>query len=145
MLTKKQKMLLHMAPDRLGIDEAGRRTVQRNVGGFCSAADSDATHEGFVAVMAFWETRSGGCLDGFTPRYWQRADAEKNPTDRLCWRIRQEAAELALTAGQVDAFLAGKHMSGGRYHTVQEAPAYWLRRVLQALIEIRKRRKRQVG
>lgn len=47
--------LLHTAPRSLGIDDTQRRTVQRNVGGFESAADMD--FPALAKVLAFWESR----------------------------------------------------------------------------------------
>ena len=143
-LTNKQKMLLHVVPAGLRppIDEAQRRVIQRTVGGFYSSADATATREGFVSVMAFYEDRSGGRLDGFSQGYW--ADArDKNErgeqTDRLTWRIAREAEALGWSADQVDAFLAGRHMSSGKCRGVADAPAYWLSRLLEALIRMNAR------
>ena len=139
-LSNRQKMLLHVAASAAGADEAERRLVQQNVGGFYSAADKAVTREGFIAVMAFWEQRAGGTLDRFTEGYWQGQDAKANPTDAVIHRIRTEAAALGLTPEQLDAFAAGKHMSNGRYQRLDQMPAYWLRKCLQALVEIRRRR-----
>ena len=143
-LTNKQKMLLHVVPAKLSppIDEAQRRVIQRAVGGFYSSADATATREGFVSVMAFYEDRSGGRLDGFSQGYW--ADArDKNErgeqTDRLTWRIAREAEALGWSADQVDAFLAGRHMSSGKCLSVQTAGVYWLSRLVEALIRMNAR------
>lgn len=136
----KQIKLLHVVPRNLGIDDPQRRLIQRNVGGFHSAADRTATREGFIAVMTFYEDRAGGRLDGFTAGYWRDEDASANPTDRITWRCRKEARDLGLSDGQLDAFVAGSHMSRGAYATLADCPAYWLRKVLQALVEIRRRR-----
>ena len=141
-LTNKQKALLHMAAEKLGIDEAQRRIIQQNVGGFFSAADRTAGHEGFCAVMAFYEDRSGGRLAGCTEGYWRDSHAKnagRVPTHRLIRRIDSEADLLGWTRLHVDNFLAGKHMTSGGHTSVQDAPAYWLRRLLQALIEMNKR------
>ncbi len=143
MLTRKQKMMLHVVPARLGVDDVDRMVIQRNIGGFLSAADKTASHEGFAAVMAFYEGKAGGRLQGHTRGYW-KAQHDRNetrgPNDRLLWRIRREAGPLGLGDGEINAFLASEHMSSGRHSDVNTASAYWLRRLLQALIEIRKRR-----
>lgn len=141
----KQIKLLHVIPRKLQIDDPQRRLIQRNVGGFHSAADRTATREGLIAVMAFYEDRAGGRLPGFTEGYWQSQDKKANPTDRITWRCRKEARDLGLSAGQLDAFVAGPHMSRGAYATLADCPAYWLRKVLQALVEIHRRRNRPVN
>ena len=138
-LSNRQKMLLHVAASAAGADEAERRLVQQNVGGFYSAAEP-VTRQGFIAVMAFWEHKAGGTLASFTESYWQAEDAKANPTDAVIHRIRTEAAALGLGRQQLDAFAAGKHMSNGRYATVDQMPAYWLRRCLEGLKAIRRRR-----
>ena len=143
-LSNKQKMLLHRVPAELGIDDAQRRVIQRNIGGFYSAA-GNVTREGFIAVMAFYEGRSGGRLKGFAAGYWAGQDAEANPTDALIWRIKQQGNRLAMDTERIEAFMGSKHMSGGQYSTLSAAPAYWLRRLLQALIEMTKRKRRQTG
>jgi len=132
-------MLLHVAASAAGVTEDERRLIQRNVGGFHSAADPTTTREGFIAVMAFYESRCGGALAGFTAGYWQREDAKANPTDALIYRLRQEARSLGISDRQLDLFIAGKHMSGGACDSVETATAYWLRRCLEALKAIAKR------
>ena len=144
MLTRKQKMLLHTAAKSLGIDEAQRRVIQTNAGGFYSAADKTASREGFAAVMAFYEDRSGGRLDGFTAGYWRDAVAKNqrgDDTDRLVWRIRREADALGWSAADTDAFLAGRHMSAGKVASVADASAYWLGKLLEALKQMNRRRR----
>ena len=138
-LSNKQKMLLHLAAKEAGVGEEQRRTVQRNVGGFYSAADTTATRQGFIAVMAFYERVSDGRLTGFSKSYWQAQDAASNPTDALAHRIGSEAAKLGWRGENVNAFLASRHMSGGLYDDCSTAPAYWLRRLLQGLIEMNTR------
>lgn len=133
MLTNRQKTVLHVVPAALGIDEPARRLIQRNVGGFHSSADKTATHEGLAAVMAFYERTAGGCLRGYTRDYWAKADAVKNPTDRLLWRVRRQAAELGITAAQLDAFVAGDHFTRGTFARVEDLPATWLRKLVEAL------------
>jgi len=145
MLTNKEKALLHMIPSKLGIAAAERRVIQRNVGGFHSAADRTATHEGFAAVMAFYEDRSGGCLDGYSPGFWCGRAEKALPTDRLLYRIARLAKSMGWTPGDVDLFLASDHMSSGGYASVQEAPTYWLTRLLEALKKISQRRGNKTG
>lgn len=138
MLTNKQKMLLHIVPTHLGVDDDQRRTIQRNIGGFESAADKSASHEGFVAVMAFYEDRGGGCLAGYTDGFWTQAN-EKNVNsgggndDRLRWLIRQQAASMSWEENECDIFMASKHCSSGAYQTIGEANRYWLSRCLDGM------------
>jgi len=139
MLSNGQKRALHAAARQAGLTEAERRLVQRNVGGFHSAADRTATREGFIAVMAFLEARCGGRLNGCGEGYWRGQDAAANPLDRLRWRIRREAEARGWTEADAEAFLASRHMSGGACRLLAEAPAYWLTRLLQALIEMNRR------
>lgn len=142
-LSKRQKALLHMAAQEVAIPQDLRREVQQRIGGSYSAADRTWTREGFIAVMAFYESRSPhGKLRGFTVGYWQGQDQLANPTDLLVHRCGEEARRLGLSAEQLDAFLAGPHMSSGVCETVTTAPAYWLRRLLQGLIEIQRRKRR---
>jgi len=144
-LSRKQKMLLHTVPAAMGIDDHERRLIQRNVGGFHSAADKTCTREGFIACLAFYEDRAGGSLAGFTAGYWRGEDRKANPTDAIAWRCRQEAQAMGLAADQLDAFVAGPHMSRGAYATLADCPAYWLRKVLEGLKAIRRRRMREAG
>ncbi len=140
-LSNKQKMLLHTVPAGLGITEAERRIIQRNVGGFFSAADKTCTRAGFVAVMAFYESRAPGrCLPGGTPDWWA-AEAEKTPgpNDSLIRKVRAEAFKLGWTEQQIMPFLCGKHMSNTAYQSINDAPRYWLIRLLEAIKAIRKR------
>ena len=147
MLTRKQKMLLHVAAKEAGVDEPARRVIQRNVGGFYSAADKTATHEGFAAVMAHYEHLAGKQLARFSAGYWRDADQANRrkaeggpaPTDRLKWRIAREAEAMGMTNDDVDRFLSSDKMSSGLFLTVADADAYWLNRLLQSLIEMRKR------
>jgi len=140
-LSNKQKMLLHTVPNGLGITNAERRVIQRNVGGFYSAADKTCTREGFVAVMAFYESRAPGhCLPGGTPDWWA-GEAEKTPgpNDSLIRRVRQEAFKIGWTEQQTMLFLCGKHMSNTVYQSINDAPKYWLIRLMEAIKAIRKR------
>ena len=91
MLTNGQKKALHLAARAAGVDEPARRLIQRNVGGFHSAADRTATRQGYIAVMAFYERACGGQLEGFTKGYWTAEDERANPADALVFRIRREA------------------------------------------------------
>jgi len=143
MLTNGQKKALHSAARQAGIGEEHRRTVQRNLGGFHSAADRTASRAGFIAVMAFYERLCGGTLHGCTAGYWQGQDAGENPTAALGYRVIQEARALGMDKASLDGFLAGPHMSSGLYATVEDAPAYWLRRCLEALKAMRARRERR--
>ncbi len=147
-LTNKQKMLLHRVPAALGVDEAQRRIIQRNVGGFYSAADKTAGHVGFAAVMAYYEARSSGKLAGFTAGYWQAAherNQQTGSTERLVWRIRQEAATLGWDDVRIEAFLSSDRMSSGACVSLTDASIYWLRKCLQGLIEIHKRARGEVA
>lgn len=137
MLTNKQKKLLHMIPARMGIDNEQRRTIQRNVGGFESAADKAATHEGFVSVMAFYESRNGGRLSGYTEGFWTSAN-ERNAggggaLSRLRWTIRNLAQKMGWTDTDCDTFLESKHCSSGTYDSLDHADRYWLGRCLDGM------------
>jgi hypothetical protein len=138
-LTNGQKKALHTAARQAGLGDEDRRLVQRNIGGFYSAADATATRRGFIACMAFYETRSGGQLAGSQSGYWRAEDAKANPTDSLVHRIRVEADAVGMSAADVDAFLASDKMSSGHCQGVNVAPAYWLNKLLSALIAMRKR------
>jgi len=142
-LSNRQKALLHSVPAALGIDEAQRRLIQQNVGGFYSAADRTCSRQGFIAVMAFYEQRSGGPLRGFTPGYWSAEDRDANPADALRYRVRRMAAEMGLPADELDRFIAGKHMSSGACAGLDDAGAYWLRSTIEALKVIRRRGQRR--
>ena len=141
-LSNKQKALLHMVPAALGIDEAQRRIIQRNVGGFWSAADRAVTRRGFQCVMAHYEKRAGGRLDGFSAGYWTGQAAAAGPEDGLLWRVCEEARRLGWTRGEADRFMASTHMSSGAFTRVAEADTYWLTRMVQALIEMNNRRRK---
>jgi len=146
MLTNPQKKALHAVARRLGIDDEQRHLIQRNIGGFHSAADRTASHDGFAAVMAFYEDRAGGCLHGNTAGYWAAAHARNEARDgdgspdRLTWRIRRTAEQLGWTELDVEAFLASEHCSSGRFVRLADANAYWLRRCLDGLQAIARRR-----
>jgi len=142
-LTNGQKKALHVAARSAGVPEDMRRGLQLRIGGFYSAADATAARQGFIAVMAFYEARCGGRMGACTAGYWAGENAKANPTDSLVYRIRAEAAALDMTEPSLDAFLAGEHMSRGACESVATAPAYWLRKLLQGLIEIRKRRQQR--
>jgi hypothetical protein len=142
-LSNRQKMLLHVASKAAGvIEESDRRLVQRNLGGFYSAADSTATRQGFIACMAHYERLAGGALDGFTAGYWVGEDAKATPVDGLLWNITQQAGRMGWDPDEIDRFLAGKHMSSGTFSTVHEANAYWLTRLLEAMKAMARRRAR---
>jgi hypothetical protein len=147
MLTLGQKKALHSAA-REALGQAGydaqelesmRRTIQQRIGGFWSAADRRASRFGFIAVMAFYEQLAGGQLTGFTKGYWGDQDHRSNPTDALLYAVRRQAAAMGLSPDGLNRFLASKHVTGGAYTNVAEAPAYWLRRLLEALKAITRR------
>jgi hypothetical protein len=142
MLSKKQKMILHVTAAGLGISEEERRVIQRNIGGFYSSADRTATSEGFAAVMAFYEDRSGGQLDGCSPGYWKRAAAANaaksggpsgSGSSRLVYAVRAQAKRMGWTEADVENFLASPHMTNGRYLRLEDTPAYWLSRLLNGM------------
>lgn len=138
-LTNGQKQALHSAARNAGVGEEDRRLIQRNLGGFYSAADRTASREGFIAVMAFLEHKAGGCLRGGTAGYWTAQTETANPTDRLLYRVNREAANMGWTPEHVDNFLHSPKMSNGLFATVADAPAYWLRKLLEALLAIQRR------
>jgi hypothetical protein len=141
MLSRKQKMLLHTMAAAAGVtEEADRRLIQRNIGGFYSAADSTAGREGFIAVMAHYEQLAGGTLPGFSPTYWTREDEQSSPTATLIWKIRKQAQYMGWTDTDVEKLLASKHMSGGAHAVLDMTPGYWLSRLYEALKNIAARR-----
>ncbi|HUU90184.1 MAG TPA: hypothetical protein VM238_03125 [Phycisphaerae bacterium] len=139
MLTNGQKKALHVAARRLGLPDDVRRMVQWNAGGFYSAADATASREGFIAVMAVYEARSGGQMPGCTEGYWQAEDRKANPADALRFLVRKAAAELGLDDAAADRFIAGERMSRGGCDGVADATPYWLRRCLEAFKAMRRR------
>ena len=143
-LTAKQKMLLHLVPDQLGIDKTARLMIQRTVGEFESAADAAATHEGFVAVMAHYEGRNGGSLNHYTPGYWAAAHAknqrEGGDPQRKRFVILERAADIGWSRSDVEAFLIGPHMADGKVLSLDAASAYWLDRCLTAITAMAARR-----
>ena len=133
-LSNKQKAMLHWVPAKLGISNTERRIIQRNVGGFYSAADKTCTREGFIAVMAFYESKfSDRRIPTFSVGYWDKENTKASADDTIIFRIRSEAAALGWTDVDVDLFLASKHCSSGLYKSIDEAPMYWLVRLLEAL------------
>ncbi len=145
-LSNKQKMLLHTAAAEAGCpNDELRKSVQWNIGGFHSAADPTATREGFIAVMAFWEAKAGGKLKYYSAGYWAGEDAAATPLDSLRYALRRKAEAMGLAAEQLDAFIAGEHMSCGTCASVADADAYWLRRTIVALDAIAKRNARQTA
>jgi len=145
MLTNGQKKALHAAARAAGLDDAARRLIQRNVGGFHSAADRTATRAGFIACMAFYEARCGGRLMGARTGYWQAEDEKASPTDALLFRVRQLALKLGMGDVGLSAFLAGPHISSGQYDDVATCPAYWLRKLLEGVKAIRRRAAKGLG
>jgi len=140
-LSNKQKQALHSAARAAGVNDVSRRTIQWNVGGFYSAADATCSREGFIAVMAFYETQYlQGCVPGFTAGYWARQDREANPTDAVLHRIEQLRAALGLPKDKLDEFIHGPHFTRGLYRGIDELPAVWLRKLLEALKAIARRK-----
>jgi len=143
-LTNRQKQLLHVVPAALGIDKTARLMIQRTVGGFESAADAAATHEGFAAVMAHYEGRNGGSLPRYTPGYWkashERNEREGGDPQRLRHVIVERAADMGWSRSDVEAFLVGPHVSGGKVASLATASAYWLDRCLTAITAIAARK-----
>jgi len=143
-LTNRQKTLLHVVPGQLAIPDCDRKTIQRNVGGFTSAADRDATHEGFAAVMAHYERTAGGELPSFTPGFWAAAHGRNEregggTAGRLRYAIGRQAANMGWTPNDVDEFLAGKHCSDGKCQSTEDVTAYWLSRCLNGMRAIAER------
>ena len=64
-LTSKQKALLHIAPQRLGIDAETRLDIQEDLGGARSA--KDMSFQGFLAVMRYYEGCGFECNLGPEP------------------------------------------------------------------------------
>lgn len=138
-LTNGQKKALHAAAREAHLDDAGYRTALRNLAGVGSATDPRATREGFISVMAFFEHEAGGRLHGCDAGYWQKEMETARPADALLWRIRRDAAALGWAEADLDAFVAGPRMSGGRFARLADAPAPWLVKILEALKAMRGR------
>jgi hypothetical protein len=139
-LSNQQKKILHAAARQAGLTDEQRRVVQFNIGGFYSAADPTVTREGMIAVMAFYEDRCSGQVHGFTRGYWRSEDAKANPTDGLLHRCGLLADRLFARREDLDRFIAGDHFTGGQYQHLDELPAFWLRKLLEALKAIARRK-----
>jgi len=143
-LTNGQKRAIHAAARQAGIDprenEDTYRLVLWNVGRFHSAADRQASRNGFIAVMAFFEEKAGGQLKRNTPGYWAAEDAKATPRDPIIYKIKQTASQLGLSSEQIDAFLAGPHCSSGQHESLADAPTRWCVKVLEGLKQILARR-----
>jgi hypothetical protein len=140
-LTNGQKKALHSAARQAGLSEIERRMLQKSRGGFESAAAEGWTRQGFIRVMAALETLCQGQVRGCSPGYWRDQERQATPGDGLRWRITQLAGELGFSSDQLDAFLSSRHMSGGKFLHLADAPVYWLTRLLDALKAIQSRRK----
>lgn len=140
-LTNGQKRAIHAAARQAGLNRQQYETVIWHVGAFRSAADSTASRQGFIAVMAFLEERCDGCLRGNTSDYWRDQDRQHNPRDPIIHRIRQVAASLGMDDHGLDEFMAGKHMSGGWYSSLNAAPTRWLVKLLEGLKAMERRRR----
>ena len=138
-LTNGQKKALHAAARQAGVGDDQRRMIQRNVGGFHSAADPTATRYGYIQVMAVLEELGGGALRGNTAGYWLAEARAARPDDALRFAIRRQGRLLGWSAERLDAFLASGHMSSGACGSVDAAGRYWLHRLLDALKAIRGR------
>jgi len=138
-LTNGQKKALHAAARQAGLDDAGYRTALRNFAGVRTAADPGVTRVGFISVMAFLEHTSGGRLTGCDAGYWQGEMATARPADALLWRIRRDAVALGWNEAHLNEFLASDRMSSGRFTRIEETPAVWLVKVLEALKAMRAR------
>jgi len=134
-LSRKQKMLLHAVPTKLRIDDAQRRIIQWNVGGFYSAADG-VSREGFIGVMAHYEMVAGGDLGrlgfAFTRGYWQAECRRAMPAASQREHLRRLAAGIGMTPDGLDAWLAGPKMSSGACAGLADCPPYWLKRAIEA-------------
>ena len=106
-LTNGQKQAIHCAARQAGVDprenEDTYRLILWNCGGFRSAADKQAKRTGYIAVMAFFEEKAGGQLEGASPGYWTGQYDIANPRDAIIHKIEEEGAALGLTREQLDA------------------------------------------
>jgi hypothetical protein len=150
-LSRKQKMLLHSIPNKLGIDAAQRRIIQWNLGGFYSAADP-VTREGFIGVMAHYEMLAGGDLRTVGCHsdrgYWQRERDKAMPADGQREILRRLAEQIGMAPEALDSFLAGPKMSSGACTGLADCPPYWLGRAIEAAKAIGRRgglRSRRTG
>jgi len=133
-LSPKQIRSLHWAARQAGYkSDAMRHSIQLNIGGTYSAADRTWTRQGFIAVMAFYEDACEGQLINSDPGYWRAESDKASPTDTLLYKVSQLRERLGWTAQRLDTFVASNHLTSGRYARVADAPAYWLRRLIEAL------------
>ena len=139
MLTNGQKRALHSAAREIDLSDEDRRLVQFNIGGFVSAADQRASRYGFICVMAWYENRAGGKLRGSDPGYWQLEERRADPGDAVRYAIEREATALGWTRDRLEQWIGGVHMTSGAFRTLRDLPPYWLKRVLDGLLAIRKR------
>lgn len=140
-LSNGQKRALHAAARAAKLNDDQRRMIQKGIGGHLSAADAGWTRHEFISVMAHLERQY--CRDqipGYTPKYWQTELRKSSPASSLAYACRCVAGELGWSDAELDAFLAGPRMSGGKCLRVADAPVYWLSRLLGALKAIRNRR-----
>ncbi len=133
-LTRGQKALLHMAPATLGVDEATRKLVQRNLGGNESAAEM--SYRGYLAVMAHWEDA------GWRHQTLHRDHFRRMAMDNPVYRMRGKAKNLAKQIGwtddrglcdtdHLDAFVL--RQTGGRIGRLRACDADDLNKVIEGL------------
>lgn len=133
-LTRGQKAVLHTVPKALGIDDDVRRTIQRSIGRFESAADPRASRLGFIAVMAFYEGRApGNVLPGNTAGYWAAQLRAADPRDAQRELCRRAAGRLGWSEEHLARWIASEHLTSGQYRALLDLPPYWLGRCLDGL------------
>jgi hypothetical protein len=112
------KAMLHSVPASLGVDDAQRRLIQKNLGGEWSAADMD--YAGFCRVMAHYETC--GFVDERKGRGWWTAQSQGDRREALRGKVYKLAALAGwivpgrppgrdVDFGRIDAFIAA-HFAG---------------------------------
>ncbi|NLF31597.1 MAG: hypothetical protein GX591_12010 [Planctomycetes bacterium] len=144
-LTTGQKKALHQAARLMGPEftDAMRRVVQINIGGFPSAASPKASRQGFIAVMAWYETELAkvGRQLARTPTYW-RDELKRAPTAALLYRLRRLAGDLRWSEAALLAFVTGPHMANlDGVERLDAVSTYWLGRAIDALAAMMKRQK----
>jgi len=132
-LTNGQKKALHAVARQAGLNNVAYRLVLRNLAGVDSAASPRWRREDFIMIMGLFEKGAGGQLKGNAPGYWRDELRLARPGDALRVRIRREAAAMGWTEGDLDRFVASNRMSSGQFASIDDAPAEWLVKVLEAV------------
>jgi hypothetical protein len=138
-LSNRQKAILHQAAAAAGHNRDQYLMVLQGVAGVRSSTDPAFSRDSFQRVMAFFEAENEGVLPGFTAGYWRAQVRQSDPGDSLRHACCAAGASMGWSPAQVDAFMASRQCSGGRFQSLRAAPIYWLSRCLDGLKAIRSR------